>query len=94
MPKGERAPREDAAPADGGLAQLCTFRVGGEDYAIDIMRLREIITPLPVTPVPRAPSFVEGVIRLHISDRPDKPNGPDGPDKPNGPEGHQPPKGT
>jgi purine-binding chemotaxis protein CheW len=44
--------------------QLCTLRVGGEDYAIDIMRVREIIHPLPVTPVPRAPPFVEGVIRL------------------------------
>jgi purine-binding chemotaxis protein CheW len=63
--------REPAAPrtaasalADEGLAQLCTFRVGGEDYAIDIMRVREIIPPAPVTPVPRAPSFVEGVVRL------------------------------
>lgn len=60
--------REGAAArlASGGpdLAQLCTFRVGGEDYAIDIMRVREIIPPLPVTPVPRAPPFVEGVIRL------------------------------
>jgi len=44
--------------------ELCTFRVGGEDYAIDIMRVREIINLLPVTPVPRAPSFIEGVIRL------------------------------
>jgi purine-binding chemotaxis protein CheW len=59
----EREPAAAAAPADG-LAQLCTFRVGGEDYAIDIMRVREIINPLPVTPVPRAPAFVEGVIRL------------------------------
>lgn len=63
--------REPAAPraaasalGDEGLAQLCTFRVGGEDYAIDIMRVREIIPPAPVTPVPRAPSFVEGVVRL------------------------------
>lgn len=64
MPERERTARGDAASTDGGLAQLCTFRVGGEDYALDIMRLREIITPLPVTPVPRAPSFVEGVIRL------------------------------
>jgi purine-binding chemotaxis protein CheW len=63
MPDREHA-RSAAAPADGALAQLCTFRVGGEDYAVDIMRLREIITPLPVTPVPRAPPFVEGVIRL------------------------------
>jgi purine-binding chemotaxis protein CheW len=44
--------------------ELCTFRVAGEDYAVDIMRVREIINPLPVTPVPRAPSFIEGVIRL------------------------------
>ncbi len=59
-----RDPAAAPAPGDPALAQLCTFRVGGEDYAIDIMRLREIIPPLPVTPVPRAPSFVEGVIRL------------------------------
>jgi len=51
-------------PADDALVQLCTFRVGGEDYAVDVMRVREIIPPLPITPVPRAPSFVEGVIRL------------------------------
>jgi purine-binding chemotaxis protein CheW len=61
--------REDgrgAAPAPGELAvvQLCTFRIGGEDYAVDIMRVREIIPPRPITPVPRAPSFLEGVIRL------------------------------
>ncbi len=53
-----------AAAKDGPRVQLCTFRIGGEDYAIDIMRVREIIHPLPITPVPRAPSFVEGVIRL------------------------------
>lgn len=45
-------------------------------------------------------TVVEGVIRLHISDRPDKPNGPDRPDGPDGPDGpdrpkgHQSPKGT
>ncbi|MGC3996195.1 MAG: chemotaxis protein CheW [Anaeromyxobacter sp.] len=51
-------------PAEDALVQLCTFRVGGEDYAIDIMRVREIIPPAPITPVPRAPAFVEGVVRL------------------------------
>jgi purine-binding chemotaxis protein CheW len=54
----------EAGAAGDELAQLCTFRIGGEDYAIDIMRVREIIQPLPITPVPRAPAFVEGVIRL------------------------------
>ncbi len=52
------------APAGGPIAQLCTFRIAGEDYAIDIMRVREIIHPLPITPVPRAPAFIEGVVRL------------------------------
>lgn len=64
MPGREDVREVRPVPGDPALAQLCTFRVGGEDYAIDIMRVREIIPPLPVTPVPRAPPFVEGVIRL------------------------------
>ena len=58
------APGREAAPVDEPLVQLCTFRIGGEDYAVDIMRIREIIHPLPITPVPRAPASVEGVVRL------------------------------
>jgi purine-binding chemotaxis protein CheW len=58
-PTGNAGGGDDDSPV-----QLCTFRVGGEDYAIDIMRVREIISPLPVTPVPRAPTFLEGVFRL------------------------------
>lgn len=54
----------DARTGDAERVELCTFRVGGEDYAVDIMRVREVIRPLPVTPVPRAPAFVEGVVRL------------------------------
>jgi purine-binding chemotaxis protein CheW len=61
VPGREQAAR---APGDDAVVQLCTFRIGGEDYAIDIMRVREIIRPLPITPVPRAPAFVEGVVRL------------------------------
>ena len=44
--------------------ELCVFRVGATEFAIDIMRVREIVPPLPVTKVPRAPSFVDGVVRL------------------------------
>jgi purine-binding chemotaxis protein CheW len=46
------------------LCQLATFWVGGEEYALDIMRIKEIINPLHVTGVPRAPAFIEGVIEL------------------------------
>jgi purine-binding chemotaxis protein CheW len=46
------------------LVQLATFKVGSEEYALDIMRIKEIINPLKITPVPKAPSFIEGVIEL------------------------------
>jgi purine-binding chemotaxis protein CheW len=53
--------RDDLAP-DEALVQLCAFRVGEEEYVLDIRRIREIIHPLPVTAVPRAPAWMEGVI--------------------------------
>ncbi|HET7825425.1 MAG TPA: chemotaxis protein CheW [Anaeromyxobacter sp.] len=63
--RDEPARASDArAPSDDALVQLCTFRIGGEDYAVDIMRVHEIIPPRPITPVPRAPSFLEGVTRI------------------------------
>jgi purine-binding chemotaxis protein CheW len=49
--------------ADKGI-QLAVFRVGEQEYALDIMVIREIINPLPITRVPKAPAFVEGVIEL------------------------------
>lgn len=55
--------RTDGAES-GERVELCTFRIAGEDYAVDIMRVREIINPLPITPVPRSPPFIEGVIRV------------------------------
>jgi purine-binding chemotaxis protein CheW len=44
--------------------RLCTFQIGAELFAIDIMRIREIVRPLPVTPVPKAPFGMEGLINL------------------------------
>lgn len=61
------------AEADGGAQaagsaaadlQLVCFRMGGEEFALSIMRVREIVRPLRVARVPRAPSFVEGVVNL------------------------------
>lgn len=42
---------------------LC-FRVSDEIYGINIMDIKEIIKPREVTEVPRAPSFVSGIISL------------------------------
>lgn len=49
---------------DSEVVQLTAFRVGDEEYVLDILRVREIIRPLPVTPIRRGPKFVEGVINL------------------------------
>jgi len=46
------------------LVQLAAFSIGAEEYAIDIMRIKEIIHPLKITRVPKAPAFVEGVVEL------------------------------
>jgi purine-binding chemotaxis protein CheW len=46
------------------IVQMVAFTVGGNDYALDIMRIKEIINPLTVTKVPKAPQFIEGVVEL------------------------------
>lgn len=44
--------------------QLACFKVGQELYALDIMKIKEIIRPQKLTAIPKAPSFIEGVINL------------------------------
>ena len=44
--------------------QLVTFRLGTEEYGINIMQVQEIIRLPAIVWVPKAPSFVEGVINL------------------------------
>jgi Chemotaxis signal transduction protein len=44
--------------------QLVTFSLGTEEFGVDIMLVQEIIRIPPITRVPKAPSFVEGVINL------------------------------
>jgi purine-binding chemotaxis protein CheW len=40
------------------------FELGGERYALDIQLAREIVEMMPITPIPRAPPFISGVINL------------------------------
>ncbi len=44
--------------------QVACFRLGDDLYAIDIMRIREIIRPQKLSGLPKAHDFVEGVINL------------------------------
>ncbi len=44
--------------------QLVICELGGQRYGLDIGRVREIIRPTPITSVPGAPPYVEGVLNL------------------------------
>lgn len=41
-----------------------TFRLGEEEYGLEILKVREIIGMMDITAVPRTPEFVRGVINL------------------------------
>jgi purine-binding chemotaxis protein CheW len=47
--------------------QLVTFKVGGEEFGLDVFAVHEILRYQGVTPVPRAPAFVEGVLDVRGS---------------------------
>lgn len=46
------------------LLQLVSFVIENEEFGIDILSVQEIIRPVAITRVPRAPAFIEGVINL------------------------------
>ncbi len=48
----------------GESVQVATFRIGSEEYGVDISQIQEIIRMVEVTRVPRTPHFMEGVINL------------------------------
>ncbi len=43
---------------------IVEFVLGGERYALDIQLAREIVEMIPITPIPRAPPYISGVINL------------------------------
>ncbi|MDJ0720005.1 MAG: chemotaxis protein CheW [Desulfobacterales bacterium] len=46
------------------LMQLVGFAIGREMFGVDILMVQEIIRETPITPIPNAPDFIEGVINL------------------------------
>ena len=51
---------EDMASA----IDIVEFELDGERYALDIQLAREIVEMIPITPIPRAPAYISGVINL------------------------------
>ena len=63
MRKQDRSSSEHGQ-VHGNRMQLVSFRVGGEEFGLDILRVQEIIRIQQLTRVPNSSDFVEGVINL------------------------------
>jgi purine-binding chemotaxis protein CheW len=48
----------------GPARKLLSFCLGREEYGLDILAVREIIGLIDITPLPRTPAYVKGVINL------------------------------
>lgn len=48
----------------GKEGKYLTFSLGNQEYGLEIMKVKEIIGTMEVTPVPQTPDYVEGVINL------------------------------
>jgi len=56
--------KRTAQSVQSGEAQLVVFKLGGEDYGVEISQVREIIRKREITPIPRQPQYVEGVLNV------------------------------
>jgi hypothetical protein len=51
--------------ARAGLGgKYMTFRLAGEDYGLDLLKVRELIGFMDITRVPRSPAYLRGVVNL------------------------------
>lgn len=67
MPTRSAPPDPEAAKGQAASAipgEYLTFRLGSEEYGIDILRVQEIRTYEAPTRIANAPSFIKGVINL------------------------------
>ena len=47
-----------------GKRQLVLFKVGAEEFAVDILLTKEVVVMREITPVPETEDYVEGVMNL------------------------------
>lgn len=52
---------ERGDPQRGAVREFLAFALTGDLYGVELTRIREILSPPPITPVPRAPREVIGV---------------------------------
>jgi len=57
-------PAQEALPGHEGVLQFVGFRVGEEEFGINILQVQEIIRSQTLTRVPNSPESIEGVMNL------------------------------
>ncbi len=55
------------ATSEPGLCEILVFEIGGQRYGLPSAEILEIVRAVAITPLPRAPAIVEGVINLRGS---------------------------
>jgi purine-binding chemotaxis protein CheW len=58
---------EEQQSRERNVQQYLTFIIGGEEYAVSLLKVREIVEYEPVTRIPRMPAWVRGVMNLRGS---------------------------
>lgn len=56
--------QHSAADTSAIQGKYLTFLLAGQEYGLEILRVREIIGIMDVTSVPRTPDYVKGVVNL------------------------------
>ncbi len=49
---------------ENSVSEMIAFRIGDQEFCVDVMSIREIRGWTPATPIPAAPVFMRGVINL------------------------------
>ncbi len=57
-------PAMEASSVPGRKRELIAFRIGAQEFCVDIMAVREIRGWTEATPLPRSPDWLRGVINL------------------------------
>ncbi len=64
MSSNDEAEQTSEAVAEGPTQEYLTFRLGGEEYGVDILKVQEIRSYDTVTRLPESPAYIKGVINL------------------------------
>jgi purine-binding chemotaxis protein CheW len=60
----EREQKSSSAALRAKEGKYLTFVLGHEEYGLEILKVREIISVMEITEVPQVPAFIKGVINL------------------------------